>query len=90
MAWRGLASLGFGHIEVGTVTLRPQPGNPQPRVFRLPEDEGIINRMGFPSRGPEFVIRHLQGPKPEGLVLGVNIGKNKETPSKPQPRTTSR
>jgi dihydroorotate dehydrogenase len=80
LAWRGLAALGFGHIEIGTVTLRPQPGNPQPRVFRLPEDEGIINRMGFPSRGPEFVIKRLQGPKPEGLVLGVNIGKNKETP----------
>jgi dihydroorotate dehydrogenase len=80
LAWRGLAALGFGHIEVGTVTVRPQGGNPGPRVFRIPESEAVINRMGFPNRGAEFVARRLQGPRPKGLVLGVNIGKNKDTP----------
>ncbi len=55
----GLAALGFGHIEIGTVTPLPQPGNPRPRLFRLVEDEGIINRMGFPSRGSEFVQMRL-------------------------------
>jgi dihydroorotate dehydrogenase len=80
LAWRGLAALGFGHIEVGTVTVRPQGGNPGPRVFRIPESEAVINRMGFPNRGAEFVARRLSGPRPAGLVLGVNIGKNKDTP----------
>src|SRR5512140_1712519 len=58
-AVRGLAALGFGFIEVGTVTPLPQPGNPKPRLFRLVEDEAIINRMGFPSRGTEFVQMRL-------------------------------
>jgi dihydroorotate dehydrogenase len=80
LAWRGLACLGFGHLELGTVTPRPQPGNPRPRVFRLVEDEAVINRMGFPGRGAAFLARRLQGPRPTGLVLGVNIGKNKDTP----------
>jgi dihydroorotate dehydrogenase len=80
LAWRGLAALGFGHIEVGTVTVRPQGGNDGPRVFRIPESEAVINRMGFPNRGAEVVARRLQGPRPAGLVLGVNIGKNKDTP----------
>lgn len=79
-AWRGLACLGFSHIEVGTVTLHPQPGNPRPRLFRLVGDQAIINRMGFPGRGSEFVMRQLQKPRPPGLVIGVNIGKNKDTP----------
>jgi len=79
-AWRGLACLGFGHIEVGTVTPLPQPGNPKPRVFRLVEDEAVINRMGFPGSGAEAMLHHLDHPKPKGLVLGVNIGKNKSTP----------
>lgn len=78
-AWRGLACLGFGHIEVGTVTPLPQSGNPKPRVFRLVEDEAVINRMGFPSGGAEAMRRHLDHPRPKGLVLGVNIGKNKST-----------
>jgi dihydroorotate dehydrogenase len=78
-AWRGLACLGFGHIEVGTVTPRPQPGNPRPRIFRLAEDEAVINRMGFPGKGSEVVLRNLQKKKPQGLILGVNIGKNKVT-----------
>jgi dihydroorotate dehydrogenase len=79
LGWRGLSCLGFGHIEVGTVTPRPQPGNPQPRLFRLPEDRALINRMGFPGRGAEFVRRHLQNSHPRDLVLGVNLGKNKDT-----------
>jgi dihydroorotate dehydrogenase len=80
LAWRGLACLGFGHIEVGTVTPIPQPGNPRPRLFRLPEERALINRLGFPGKGAEFVLRQLSNPKPAGLVLGVNIGKNIDTP----------
>ena len=79
-AWRGLASLGFGHVEIGTVTLRPQPGNPKPRLFRLRAEEALINRMGFPGRGAQYVADRLGGPRPPGLVLGVNMGKNKDTP----------
>jgi len=59
LAIQGLAALGFGHVEVGTVTPRPQPGNPKPRVFRLLEDEAVINRLGFPSEGSEFVQMQL-------------------------------
>ncbi|MDX1437407.1 MAG: quinone-dependent dihydroorotate dehydrogenase [Anaerolineales bacterium] len=80
LAWRGLASLGFGHLEIGTVTLRPQDGNLRPRLFRLPEHEALINRLGFPGRGGEAVRRSLAGERPAGLVLGVNIGLNKDTP----------
>lgn len=80
LGWRGLACLGFGHIEVGTVTPKAQPGNPQPRIFRLVEEEGVINRMGFPNRGAAFLAQRLRAPRPKGLVLGVNIGKNKATP----------
>jgi dihydroorotate dehydrogenase len=77
----GLAALGFGHIEVGTVTPKPQPGNPKPRLFRLPEDQAIINRLGFPGKGADYAARQLTRlRKPPGLVLGVNIGKNKDTP----------
>ena len=80
LGWRGLAEMGFGHIEVGTVTPRPQPGNPSPRVFRLVEDKAAINRMGFPNHGAAYLVRRLKGRRPEGIVLGVNIGKNKTTP----------
>jgi dihydroorotate dehydrogenase len=80
IGWRGLAALGFGHIEIGTVTRNPQPGNPRPRLFRLVEDRALVNRMGFPGRGAEFVMRQLLGPRPKDLVIGVNIGKNKDTP----------
>jgi dihydroorotate dehydrogenase len=80
LGWRGLAALGFGHIEVGTVTPEAQPGNPRPRLFRLPEEDALINRMGFPGRGAAFVARQLRGPRPPGLVLGVNLGKNQSTP----------
>ncbi len=75
-AWRGLAALGFGHIEVGTVTPQPQSGNPRPRVFRLPADRALINRMGFPSEGAAVVAARLGGRRPDGLVLGVSIGPN--------------
>ncbi len=80
LAWRGLAELGFGHIEVGTVTTLPQSGAPQPRVFRLVEEQAVINRMGFPNRGSEFLVRRLQARRPKGLILGVNIGKHISTP----------
>ncbi len=100
LAIRGLAALGFGHVEIGTVTPLPQAGNPKPRVFRLIEDEAVINRMGFPSRGSEFAQRQLNPNLREGIIervygmrlrrvplvhrpwstiLGVNIGKNKNT-----------
>lgn len=82
LAWRGLRSLGFGHIEVGTVTPKSQDGNPKPRVFRIPEEQAVINRMGFPGRGAEFVAKQLAGNKSFlPTVIGVNIGKNKETPN---------
>jgi dihydroorotate dehydrogenase len=68
LAIRGLSTLGFGHLEVGTVTPRPQPGNPLPRVFRLPEDEAVINRMGFPSLGSEFVQKQLNPSLRGGLI----------------------
>ena len=80
LAWRGLACLGFGHIEVGTVTPRPQDGNPRPRLFRLPAEHGLINRLGFPGKGGDFVADQLGGRRPKELVLGVNLGKNKDTP----------
>jgi dihydroorotate dehydrogenase len=78
--WQGLACLGFGHIEIGTVTIKPQPGNPPPRVFRIPEQQAVINRMGFPGEGARIVAQRLSVKHPPGLVLGVNIGKNKDTP----------
>jgi dihydroorotate dehydrogenase len=101
VAIRGLSALGFGHVEIGTVTPRPQPGNPSPRVFRLVEDEAVINRMGFPSLGTERMQMELNpalrmsfadrilgfDPRPRGFsrmsdaMLGVNLGKNKDTPN---------
>ena len=97
----GLGTLGFGHIEMGTVTSRPQPGNPKPRVFRLIEDEAVINRMGFPSKGTEYAqarlnpnltknamerisgfdVRKAKKIPTYPFVLGINIGKNKDTPN---------
>ena len=72
-------ALGFGFVEIGTVTPRPQPGNPKPRVFRIPEEALILNRMGFNSEGAGAVARRLRD-RPRGLVVGGNIGKNKTTP----------
>jgi dihydroorotate dehydrogenase len=105
VAVRGLATLGFGHLEVGTVTPMPQPGNPRPRVFRLPEEQAVINRMGFPGNGSAYMVKSLRGRqkrmglfrsvlgtrsnnqqadrpnRPNGIMLGVNIGRNKSTPN---------
>jgi dihydroorotate dehydrogenase len=72
-------ALGFGFVEIGTVTPRPQPGNPKPRLFRLPPEGLILNRMGFNSEGAEVVAQRLRK-RPRGLVVGGNIGKNKVTP----------
>ena len=77
--FNALAALGFGFVEIGTVTAEPQPGNPLPRLFRLPADEALINRMGFNNPGAEEVARHLAGTDIEP-VLGVNIGKSKVAP----------
>jgi dihydroorotate dehydrogenase len=74
-----LASWGFGFIEVGTVTPRPQPGNPKPRMFRLPQAEGIINRMGFNNHGIDALIANVKAARFRG-ILGINIGKNADTP----------
>lgn len=76
-----MAALGFGFIEVGTVTPRPQAGNPRPRLFRLPADAALINRMGFNNEGVEALVQRLQQPRPAGLIIGGNIGKNKDTPN---------
>ncbi|HEY9103838.1 quinone-dependent dihydroorotate dehydrogenase [Chitinimonas sp.] len=74
-----LADLGFGFIEIGTVTPRPQPGNPQPRMFRLPGAEGIINRLGFNNGGLDNLIKNVEASQYRG-ILGINIGKNFDTP----------
>jgi len=78
----GLSALGFGHLELGTVTPRPQPGNPKPRVFRLIEEEGVINRMGFPGRGMAYAAGQMSKVtrRPRSTVIGLNLGKNKDTP----------
>jgi len=73
------AAMGFGFIEVGTVTPRPQPGNPKPRIFRLPEANAVINRMGFNNKGVDYLVSQVRAAKFKG-VLGINIGKNKDTP----------
>jgi dihydroorotate dehydrogenase len=75
----GLAALGFGFIEIGTVTPLPQPGNPRPRMFRLPEAQGIINRMGFNNDGVDALIENVRRAEYRG-ILGINIGKNAATP----------
>lgn len=72
-------ALGFGFIEVGTVTPKPQPGNPLPRLFRVPEHQGIINRMGFNNEGIDALIRNVEAAEYKG-ILGINIGKNAVTP----------
>ena len=107
VAVRGLSTLGFGHVEVGTVTPKPQPGNPLPRIFRLAEDEAVINRMGFPGKGAAAMVKSFRGrqrslflggglirmllygrrsqpvqsARPNRMILGINIGKNKDTPN---------
>src|SRR5580698_6841888 len=74
-AWPAAAALGFGHVEIGTVTALAQPGNPQPRMFRYPEERAVINRMGFNNEGSEAVAKRLTGQAPRGkrrIPLGVN------------------
>ncbi len=73
------AAMGFGHIEIGTVTPRPQPGNPKPRLFRLPKATGLINRFGFNNDGVDQLIENVKASRYTG-VLGINIGKNFDTP----------
>jgi dihydroorotate dehydrogenase len=77
-------ALGFGFVEVGTITALPQPGNPPPRVFRLPRDEGLINRLGFNSPGADVMAARLaafRGARPYPIPLGVNIGRSRVTPN---------
>lgn len=78
----GLAQLGFGHVEVGTLTPRPQAGNPRPRVFRLPQDGALINRMGFPNGGVAAALPRLRrlAQADRNCIIGVSLGKQKETP----------
>jgi len=77
--FEALGALGFGFIEVGTVTPRPQTGNPKPRVFRLPEAQALINRLGFNNKGVDYLVRQVRKHSYEG-ILGINIGKNASTP----------
>jgi len=77
---RVLEALGFGHVEIGGVTAERQPGNPRPRMFRLPEDEAIINRMGFNNEGADRIGRRLDNEPQPDVPLGINIGKSKSTP----------
>ncbi|MEX1188038.1 MAG: quinone-dependent dihydroorotate dehydrogenase [Bacteroidia bacterium] len=80
VSYKALRHLGFGSIEVGTVTPLPQDGNPQPRLFRLPADEAMINRMGFNNLGVKAMKKRLES-RPDSLIVGGNIGKNKLTPN---------
>jgi dihydroorotate dehydrogenase len=77
--FNALGALGFGFVEVGTVTPRPQPGNPRPRLFRLPDYQAIINRMGFNNRGVDHLVSRVARRRYPG-ILGINIGKNFDTP----------
>jgi dihydroorotate dehydrogenase len=74
------SAMGFGFIEIGTLTPKPQAGNPLPRLFRLPQDQSLINRMGFNNEGVDAAVERLRN-KPAGLIVGGNIGKNKDTPN---------
>ena len=76
----GLSNMGFGFLEVGTVTPRPQIGNPKPRIFRIPEHSAIINRMGFNNDGVDALLKNIDRARFKG-ILGINIGKNKDTPN---------
>jgi dihydroorotate dehydrogenase len=73
-----LGALGFGFIEVGTITPKPQLGNPKPRVFRFSDQEAIVNRLGFNNKGVDYLVKRLKGRKYQG-VLGINIGANKDS-----------
>jgi dihydroorotate dehydrogenase len=80
VALEPLAALGFGFIEAGTVTFHPQPGNPKPRMFRLAQDQALINRAGFNNAGAAAFVRRVEGHRPNDCVLGISIGKSKITP----------
>ena len=86
--YKAMSALGFGFIEIGTVTPVGQEGNPQPRLFRLPEDGGLINRMGFNNEGVEAMVKRLKN-RPKNLIVGGNIGKNKLTPNEEATRDYS-
>jgi dihydroorotate dehydrogenase len=73
--------LGFGFVEIGTITPKPQDGNPKPRLFRLPKDQALINRMGFNNAGADELAQRLANRKKDNTILGINIGKNKNTPN---------
>jgi dihydroorotate dehydrogenase len=96
VAIRGLSTLGFGHVEVGTVTPKPQPGNPRPRLFRLLEDEAVINRMGFPGKGASFMVKSLKGSQrtlPFGgsmLRMALDVTSAKPRPAASAPRSSMR
>ena len=79
VALRAWEALGFSHLEIGTVTPRPQPGNPKPRMFRLPEDQALINRMGFNNGGADAAAQRIKASKHRNLIVGGNIGRNKTT-----------
>ncbi len=79
--YEAMSALGFGFIEIGTVTPLGQEGNPQPRLFRLPADEGLINRMGFNNEGVDAMVERLKNRKKGPVIIGGNIGKNKVTPN---------
>jgi dihydroorotate dehydrogenase len=79
-AWPAVAALGFGHVEIGTITALPQPGNAKPRVFRFPSEKAVINRMGFNNEGSEAIARRLAAQPPPGrrvIPVGINLGKSK-------------
>src|SRR6202166_4694054 len=77
-----LLRLGFGFVEVGTITPKPQPGNPRPRLFRLDTDQGVINRLGFNSQGADAALRRLAARAHGGGVVGINVGANKDAPDR--------
>jgi len=81
VAIRPMSKLGFSFLELGTVTPKPQPGNPRPRLFRLTKDQALINRMGFNNRGVDALAERLEN-RPAGIIIGGNIGKNTSTPNK--------
>jgi len=74
-----LLALGFGFVEIGTVTPRPQPGNPTPRMFRLPQHQAVINRLGFNNEGVDVLVRNVERARRKNGLLGINIGRNKDT-----------
>lgn len=78
---KAMSAIGFGFVELGTVTPVPQEGNPQPRLFRLAKDEALINRMGFNNKGVDYLVEQLKSLPPSDLIIGGNIGKNKVTPN---------